>query len=74
MVLNDILNNFRQYTLMFRDTFVPPCMRTMSSTHTIFSLKPDIIDLNNMYLFQVIHRIFMRIKTPRDRQTDKWNS
>ena len=48
---------------MYRKTFVCLCRQTISRTYTIFYTVHAMSDINNMYQFQDIWRIFTRVKS-----------
>ena len=58
---------------MYRDTFVGLCRKTIKPLSTIFNTVHAISDINNMYEFKDILRIFTRIKACTDRETERLN-
>ena len=70
-MLKRILKYFRSQTVMYRNSFVSPCTRTINLTYTIFNAKHTIANLKNIYKFHGIRRIIMRTGACTDKQADK---
>ena len=55
---------------MYWKTFVCLCRQTMSRIYIFFNTVHSMSDMNNIYQFQNIWRIFTRVRAPTDRKTD----
>ena len=67
------LEYFRPYIAMYRNTFGFSCLRIIILTYTTFNSKHVRLDLNNMYEFHGIWRIFTRTAVRADRQEEYLN-
>ena len=56
---------------MYRKTFVCLCRQTICRIHTIFNTVHAMSDMNNIYQFHDIWRIFTRVRARTDRQTNR---
>ena len=56
---------------MYQKTFVCLCRRTVNPINTIFNTVHVILDMNNIFKFQNIWRIFTRVRACADGQTDR---
>ena len=59
------------WAIMYRKTFVRLCRQTNSRIHTICTTVYAMSDMNNIYQFQDISRIFTRVTARTERQTDR---
>ena len=56
---------------MYRKTFVYFCRRTLTPMQAIFTAVHSVSNVNNIYKFHNIWRIFMRLRACIDGRTDK---
>ena len=56
---------------MFRKTFVCLCRQTISRTYAIFNTVHAMSDINTIYQFQDIRRIFTRVRAWTNGRTDR---
>ena len=59
------------YMKMYRKTFVCLCRQIVSRIYTIFNPVYAMSDINNLYKFQDISRIFTKVRAWTDRQTNR---
>ena len=59
---------------MYRKSFVYLCRRTFCPMYTIFNTIHAIADVSNIYKLQDIWRLFTRVRTHSDRQTESINT
>ena len=69
-ILKYTFKKFPSLTAMCENSFVCLCSRTISSIYTIFNTTYSIVNLNNIYQFEDIQRVFTRTRAHAERQAD----